>query len=426
MPFYLEKSLFACYSITRINSVYSGAIIVKKYFLIFMISIFLCSMLSAGGLYHNALSAAKDADSFLVVKINEQRQIVAQYMLPQNAKTPHNIQTSSRFSNLKSGTYIFPVKSGNVLRFSYPELNVNNPENTYSLLMRFRQLQTKDEASFMMGNLLNQQSGIRFAALKRLQEIGFFNQAFDKNTASFFKEFYAKTNLSVPEKRMLLEALSISNFNQMTEIYILALSDHNISKLSGQIFYIKNRDLFKSIVKKYISNEKLWKTALEQSEFFVEDEEFAAKAMKWFDRKNLQNNSADFIPLLFVKARNNSYNEGIIKSLLTGSKNTKSFELYRKLAYWLNHSKANDFKDEIMQFLINNKRNSYITESIIYPTMLSALKKSGHPQANRLLLEYLENLKMRNNKQLADQVCILFKKNNQPNPTVDSLIKSLK
>ena len=383
-------------------------------------------MLSAGGLYHNALSAAKDADSFLVVKINEQRQIVAQYMLPQNIKTQLNKESSSRFSTLKAGTYIFPVKSGEILSFPYPELNVSNPENTYSLLLRFKQLQTKDEASFLMGNLLNQQSGIRFAALKRLQEIGFFNLAFNKNTASFFKEFYAKTNLSVPEKRMLLEALSISNFNQMTEIYILALSDHNISKLSGQIFYIKNRDLFKSIVKKYISNEKLWKTALEQSEFFVEDEEFAAKAIKWFDRKNLQNNSADFIPLLFVKARNNSYNEGIIKSLLTGSKNTKSFELYQKLAYWLNHSKTNDFKDEIMQFLINNKRNSYITESIIYPTMLSALKKSGHPQANRLLLEYLEKLKMRNNKQLTDQVCILFKRNNQPNPTIDSLINSLK
>ncbi len=398
----------------------------KKSFLIFMISIFLCSMLPAGSLYHNALSAAKDADSFLVVKINEQRQIVAQYMLPQNIKTQLNKESSSRFSTLKAGAYIFPVKSGEILSFPYPELNVSNPENTYSLLLRFKQFQTKDEASFLMGNLLNQQSGIRFVALKRLQEIGFFNLAFNKNTASFFKEFYAKTNLSVPEKRMLLEALSISNFNQMTEIYILALSDHNISKLSGQIFYIKNRDLFKSIVKKYISNEKLWKTALEQSEFFVEDDEFAAKAMKWFDRKNLQNNSADFIPLLFVKARNNSYNEGIIKSLLTGSKNTKSFELYRKLACWLNHSKANDFKDEIMQFLINNKRNSYITESIIYPTMLSALKKSGHPQANRLLLEYLENLKMRNNKQLTDQVCILFKRNNHPNPTIDSLINSLK
>ena len=148
--------------------------------------------------------------------------------------------------------------------------------------------------------------------------------------------------------------------------------------------------------------------------------------MKWFDRKNFQNNSADFIPLLFVKTKNNSYNEGIIKSLLLKSKNTKSFELYQNLAYWLNHSNAENFNNEIIQFLINNKKNYYITESIIYPTMLSALKKSGHPQANKFLLEYLENLKLRNNKQLTDQVCILFKKNNQPNPTIDSLINGLK
>ncbi|HBK29860.1 MAG TPA: hypothetical protein DDZ04_09270 [Parabacteroides sp.] len=377
-------------------------------------------------MYHNVLSAAKDADSFLVIKINEQRQIVVQYILPQNAKTPHDKQTFGRFNELKSGTYIFPLKSGEVLNFPYPELKVDNPESIYSLLLCFKQLQAKAEASFLIGNLLNQQSNIRFAALKRMQEIGFFNMPFNKNTATFFKKFYAKTNLSVPEKRLLLEAFAVSNFNQMTDVYILALSDHKISKLSGQIFYVKNRGLFTSIVKKYVSNEKLWKTALKQSEFFIEDKDFTNKAMKWFDRKNFQNNSADFIPLLFVKTKNNSYNEGIIKSLLLKSKNTKSFELYQNLAYWLNHSNAENFNDEIIQFLINNKKNDYITESIIYPTMLSALKKSGHPQANKLLLEYLENLKLRNNQQLTDQVCILFKKNNQPNPTIDSLINGLK
>ncbi len=398
----------------------------KNFSLIFILSTFLYSILSAGSLYHNVLSAAKDADSFLVIKINEQRQIVVQYILPQNAKTPHDKQTFGRFNELKSGTYIFPLKSGEVLNFPYPELKVDNPESIYSLLLCFKQLQAKAEASFLIGNLLNQQSNIRFAALKRMQEIGFFNMPFNKNTATFFKKFYAKTNLSVPEKRLLLEAFAVSNFNQMTDVYILALSDHKISKLSGQIFYVKNRGLFTSIVKKYVSNEKLWKTALKQSEFFIEDKDFTNKAMKWFDRKNFQNNSADFIPLLFVKTKNNSYNEGIIKSLLLKSKNTKSFELYQNLAYWLNHSSAENFNNEIIQFLINNKKNYYITESIIYPTMLSALKKSGHPQANKLLLEYLENLKLRNNKQLTDQVCILFKKNNQPNPTIDSLINGLK
>ena len=398
----------------------------KKFFLLMIVSVFFCSTLSARNFYHNVLSAVKDADSFVVVKINNQRQVVAQYMLPQPAKVIKDKQLAMKIKILNSGIYIFPVKSGEVLSFSFPNLKVENAENVYSLLLRFKQLQTKDEASFLIGNLLNQQSAIRFAALKRMQENGFFNSAFDKNTIAFFKDFYTKNNLIVPEKRLLLEAFAICNFNQLTEVYVLALSDYNLSKLSGNIFYAKNRNLFTSIVKKYIDNENLWKTAVTQSDFFVDDEEFVGKAMKWFDRKNPQKNSADFIPLLFAKTRYSYHNESIIKGLLTSSKNTKSFELYRTLAYWLNHSQSDKYKDEIMQFLVNNKRNQYITESIIYPTMLSALKKSGHPQSKKLLLEYLETLKTRNNKQLTDQVCILFKKNNKPNPTLDELISSLK
>ena len=398
----------------------------KKSFLPFVLLLFLCSILSAGELYYNVLSAAKDADSFAVIKINDQRQVVDQYMLPQSAKVIKDRQLTAKIINLSSGTYMFPVKSGELLCFPFPNLKVDSAENIYSLLLRLKQLQIKDEASFLIGNLLNQQSAIRFAALKRMQENGFFNSAFDKNTITFFKDFYTKNNLAVPEKRLLLEVFSTCNFNQMTEVYILALSDSSLSKLSGQIFYVKNRDLFTGIVKKYISNEKLWNTALKQSEFFIEDEEFINKAMKWFDRKNPQKNSADFIPLLFAKTRYSYHNESIIKALLISSKNTKSFELYRTLAYWLNHSQSDKYKDEIMQFLVNNKRNQYITESIIYPTMLSALKKSGHPQSQKLLLEHLETLKTRNNKQLTDQVCILFKKNNNPNPTLDELISSLK
>ena len=398
----------------------------KKSSIVFMLSVFLCSMLSAGELYHNVLSAAKDADSFAVVKINDQRQVVAQYMLPQSAKVIKDKQLTAKIKNLSSGIYMFPVKSGELLSFPFPNLKVESAENIYSLLLRFKQLQTKDEASFLIGNLLNQQSTIRFAALKRMQENGFFNSAFDKNTIAFFKDFYTKNNLTVPEKRLLLEAFAICNFNQLTEVYVLALSDYNLSKLSGNIFYAKNRNLFTSIVKKYIDNEKLWKIAVTQSDFFVDDEEFVGKAMKWFDRKNPQKNSADFIPLLFAKTRYSYQNESIIKGLLTNSKNTKSFELYKKLAYWLNHSRPDKYKYEIVQFLANNKRNQYIAESVIYPTMLSALKKSGYPQANKLLLEYLENLKMRNNQQLTDQVCVLFKKNNKPNPTLDELISSLK
>lgn len=415
-----------CYSMCMISEYIPEIDHMKNFFLLVIALWSFYSTLSASNFYHNVLSAAKDADSFIVVKINEQRQDVAQYMLPHSAKIIENNQLSTKLVNLNSGTYIFPVKSGEVLSFSFPNLKVENAENVYSLLLRFKQLQIKDEASFLICNLLNQHSAIRFAALKRMQENGFFNSSFDKNAVAFFKEFYTKNKLSVPEKRLLLETFAICNFNQMTDIYILALSDSPVSKLSGKIFYAKNRVLFSSIIKKHISNEKLCNTALKQSEFFIEDEEFVNKAMKWCDRRNPQKISADFIPLLFAKTRYNYHNESIIKGLLTSSKNTKSFELYYTLAYWLNHSHPDKYKDEVMQFVVNNKRNRYISESIVYPMMLSALKKSGHAQANKLLLEYLEKLKQQNNKQLADQVCILFKKTNKPNPTLDELINSLK
>ena len=79
-----------------------------------------------------------------------------------------------------------------------------------------------------------------------------------------------------------------------------------------------------------------------------------------------------------------------------------------------------------MQFLVNNRNNKYIADSIIYPEMLAAFKKAGHPQSAKMLLRYLEDLKNRNNKPLQEQVCLLFKDENHPTPTVDGLIESLK
>lgn len=386
----------------------------------------LCFMLSASEVHHNFFSAAKVADSFLIVEVNGKRQTMSKYMLPREADAPYGSQMDESFAPLEAGTYVFPVKSGEVLKFPFAAVRVENPENIYSLLLRFRQLRTEDENYFLMGNLLKHQQDMRFAALKRLQENGLFEAPFAKNTSLFFKDFYTKTNLSVPERRLLLEEFSRCNFNQMTEVYILALSDRNMAKLAGRIFYEKKRSLFTDIVKEHISNEKLWMTALRQSEYFADDGDFIDRAMKRFNRENPLANSPDFIPLLFSTARNVPGNEYIIRKLLTDSRNTKHFELFRVLSYWLNRRKADAFKNEIMQFLVNNQGNHYITDSMIYPTMLSALKNAGHPQADRLLLEYLEELKVRNDRQMTNQVCILFKKENLPNPTLDSLIGSLK
>ena len=375
--------------------------------------------------YHNVLSAVKDADAFQIIKVNTNHQVIAHYSLPHSSNPALEI---NNFSYLAPGTYILPLKKGSLLKYKQPDLSVEHPETTYSFLLKFKQLPIKDETEFLIGYLSTQQPSVRFAALRRLQENHFFDSSFDEKTIFFFKDFFTKAKLSVLEKRFLLENFAICNFNQLTELYIFALSDQSVAKLAGMIFYNKNQVLFSHIIKKYISNDSLWKVAIKQAKFFVDDVSFVNIAMKRFDYKSPQNNSADFIPLLFTNTKKNdkAQNEAIIKRLLMNSKNTKSFELYRTLAYWLNHSDPSNFREEIMQFLINNKKNPYIADGIIYPTMLSALRKSGHPQANMMLLKYLEDLKSRNNKPLTELVCILFKKKNQSNPTLDTLISNLK
>ena len=398
----------------------------KKYFLLLVLVYHQCTMAQSGISYHNALSAAKDAENFGVARIDDKQKIASLYLLPHHSKVEKSMEKSIEEAKLKPGTYLFPVKNGTVLSFPFPFLDVNNPEEAVALLMRFRQLQKDQETPFIIGDLLNRRDSLRTVALMRLHEIGFFDHPFTKEHGIFFKNFYTRPDLTVFEKRMLLEYFAICNFRSMADVYILALSDPNVAKLSGIIFHRENPELFSSVIKKYIASEKLWKVAIRQSEFFVGDDDFVTRGMNWFDRKNPQENSPDFIPLLFARRRENNRNDAMIKHLLVNSKNTKSYELYRNLSYWLNLSDTKAFKDEIMLFLVNNRKNHYIADGIIYPTMLSALRKSGHPLANRMLLEYLENLKRRENKHLTELVCLLFKRPNQPNPTLDALISELR
>ena len=287
----------------------------NKFFITFLVLGTFSITTFAREFYHNVLSAVKDADAFQIINVDTNHQVVAHYSLPQSSKQALEIK---KFSYLAPGTYIFPLKKGSLLKYKRPDLSVEHPETTYSFLLKFKQLPIKDETIFIIGHLSNQQPSMRFATLRRLQENRFFDSSFDKKTVFFFKDFFTKTKLSVLEKRFLLENFAICNFNQLTELYILALSDQSVAKLAGMIFYRKNQVLFSHIIKKYISNDSLWKVAIKQAKFFVNDVSFVNIAMKRFDYKNPQNNSADFIPLLFANTEKNdkAQNEAIIKKLL--------------------------------------------------------------------------------------------------------------
>lgn len=383
-------------------------------------------IVSGGELHHNFFSAAKSADSFLVVKTNDSGQIIARYMLPNNAIVPDGWKNNGMPCHREEGAYIFPVRNREVMNCRHPGIKADNPEGIYSMLLQFKGMETEDENFFLMGNALAGSSSMRLAALRRIQENGFFNCAFDRNTTYFFRNLYMETDLSVIEKRLLLENFAVCNFDRMQEVYVLALSDKSVARLAGMVFHEKNRELLASIVRKSISDEELWRQALWQSDHFVNDKEFVANAMGHFDKSNPFLNSADFIPLLFSTAWGDDTNREIIRRFLKDSRDTARFELYRVLSYWLNREGAECYQKEIIQFLANNKNNPCIAESIIFPTMLSALNKTGNQQAGRLMLRYFEDLKARNNDSLTKQVLLLFKNDNRPIPTLDELIDGLR
>lgn len=395
----------------------------KKNFYI-VVACWLCVAVHSAQFYHNGLSAVKDSDAFLIVRVNENQKIVLTYVLPQNIEQKHDQDDFLDLVNLKPGTYIFPLKEGRILRFAFPMLKVDDPEKVFSLFIRYRELQTKDEFKFFTTNVFRYQNSLRMVALKRLQETGFFDSLFDRQTIVFFKNFYANANLSVPEKRLLLECFALRNFRQMKEIYVSALADNRIGKFAGKIFHSNDPETFSAVTKRLLLDNNLWHVAVKNSEFLAGDHEFCTLAMKYFDYKNPYANAADFVPILFTHKSKNNYM--IIKMFLNESKNTHEYELYYRLSLCLNNYDPKPFKHEIMNFLASNRQNQYIADSIIFPTMISALRKAGHPKANDILFEYLHRLKKEGNKTLIELTCLLLKKENQPIPKLDDLIMEVK
>ena len=68
----------------------------KKYLLLFFVGLF-CHQYAAaqtGIAYHNALGAAKEADSFLVARIDGKQTITSLYLLPSHSKLEKSVERS--------------------------------------------------------------------------------------------------------------------------------------------------------------------------------------------------------------------------------------------------------------------------------------------------------------------------------------------
>lgn len=377
--------------------------------------------------YDNLFSAAKDANRFLIVEVSEKGTKTIRYALPQIPAMGEIAVSSEDLPALRhSGKYLLPMKNGKLLQYNPPSLSVDDPERVFSLLARFKDCSLNDEMGFMKNTILSStMQSFREIALKRLLEIGAFEASFDKDSVAYFRELYFRSDLSVPEKKLLLGAFAKCNFLQMEEVFVITIADERTAQMAGTIFAEKNPDTFAKLMLKNIANDTLWPLAVRQSELMLHNEKFMKAALTRYDYKNPKGNRIGFVPILLTSKENVAKNQSAIKQLLTNSENTYSYELYRIVGTWLNRVDPTPYQDEIKTFLRNNRNNAYVKDGIIYPSMLAALHKAKYQDGVRLSLAYFRELKKKNNPQLTELVCILFKKQNQSNPTLDELIAEL-
>lgn len=379
------------------------------------------NVLCADALYPDALSASKVADGFWVVVKNGAETSVL-YSLPR-PNHPNCGQGQQLPPIRQDGKYLLPHRTGQALQHKPPFLLSQDPERLYSLLLRYKACPPSEEGHFIQQHLLqNVSPQVREAALRRLVTIGFFKHSWNDKDSDFFRNLYMQKNLSVPEKRLLLEAFAQGNFYQMKDLYLISLNDSHLARLSGQIFSQMDREAFRAAVLQNAQNSELWQNALLQSELLAHDAEYSQSLLKYYDYQKPENNPNAFIPLLLAPTAPNAKTKNAVKQLLQKSQNTTQYERYHLLARWLYLTNAKPYQHEIVIFLQNNKTNSLITDSIIYPTMLAALDKTHMPGVEKLILDYLKKLKESPNRHLQELVCILFRSPRSPNPSLDELI----
>ncbi len=376
----------------------------------------------------NFFNALKHSDKIIVIKIAANGTIEALEKLNGDvfAETIHLPDFfRRRFSS--PGSYLLPIKEQEAIPFFPP---MPHAEASYSatsrLLEEYPQKATNNEFCFLKELVCaTNQALLREAALLEMREIGIFDSPLDGVDIDFFLKLYFRSELTIPERRLLLEELGKCNFMAMPEVFRDALQDLRLSALAGRIFAENDPQAFASLLQQYIRDDERWASAIRHSEFMIANMDFCQAALARYNYDAPPENAAGFIPLLLCAETDRGKNIMAVKYLLTHSKDTNAFELYRNLGSWLNKTDPEPYRKEIEYFLRNNRKNDYIYNSIVYPAMLAAFCKTADPGARQMAVNYLQYLRQENNLSLSEAVCLLFKGPEQPNPSLDELIETL-
>ncbi|MPM75742.1 hypothetical protein SDC9_122736 [bioreactor metagenome] len=364
------------------------------------------------------------SDQIGIIRKKKQSEATLDHTLPGNpfhysGSLPDWLEMRTRVE----GQYLVPLKCGLIVGNRYtPVKSEENPVALFSLFSHYRMLAARDEDTFLR-KLAMEKAAFTESVFQRLAERGEFRYPFTASQKEWYWHLLSR-QLSIGEKRFLLEEFSRNNFHTMNQFYENSLKDEAVYALAGRIWVEMDRSRFEQLMESWLENEELWPWAIKQSEHLTESKICLDKMIKLFKSPSQQIDVKYFIPALCASFPQGSSE---IKAILTaGDSNKMSLDLYNRIADGIYRTSSSAYTNELLVFLKNNRDNLQLKQSIAYPKILLYLHRANCQSGNRLLIEYLEGVNRIPDSIIGQQFLILFRNVNPLCLSLDDALSILK
>ncbi len=272
----------------------------------------------------------------------------------------------ARYRLRRAGIYLLPVSGGRISDGNY----TIPPAPGRELIREFQLLEPEQEPDWLRRQLEGAaHSAMRLSLLERLEEIGEFRYPLTSRQRIWcFKEFRRKQDNAF--RRKLFELVTENNFLASDPLVVDALKDEALAELAGNVFQNKSAGEFEVLMRRWSTDDELWKYAGFQSARMTNHSGFRKAILA--RRQGAPLTQYD-IPLLCTEGPGNSE----IKDLLAKEQNLAQFQLFRAAAEWIGRTYPQSYTAEIHEFLRRTAGNDYLARSVVYPLMYYALCKAG-------------------------------------------------
>ena len=232
--------------------------------------------------------------------------------------------------------------------------------------------------------------------IKRIAEMGIFNQPLDEKNISFWTTQYDKKETDWALKNQLLSLFAIKNFKSFRQLFEAALKNENTTFAAAMVFARYDRKYLESKIWEFLKDNKTNILAVRNSRFMLRDQDFVNALMSTI--KNMPDFKQLPLYMPILTASNNKIGNDYIMKLLSTEKDP------RKKGFIVMSVCRSDnpvFGKYVLDFVkekTEDKKKDLHYEYILKPMALSYLCGIENKEAIAIALKNLKSIKNDRNK----------------------------